>query len=95
MVQSFLGASNYHKNIYPETIFRERTEALFEGEYYPIPKDYDQLLTILYNDYMTIPPEEDRKCKQHAILVDLNRSYEEYAHYRDGMKFETLTRSIR
>lgn len=96
MVHSFFGAaSSYQKNIYPESFFREHTMALFEGEYFPIPKDYDELLTILYGDYMKIPSEEERKCKQHAILVDLNHSYEEYLHYRDGMKFETYTRSIR
>ena len=48
-----------------------------------------------YGDYMELPPEEDRKCKKHAILVDTERNYTEYAHYRDGMKFDILTRSIR
>lgn len=96
MVHSFFGAgSSFRKNVFPERFFRERTTAVFEGVEYPVPREYDQLLTILYGDYMAIPPEEDRKCKQHAILVDLNRSYEEYAHYRDGMKFDVHTRSIR
>ena len=44
---------------------------------------------------MTIPPEEDRKCKEHAFFVDLEKSYEEYAHIRDGMTFDLYTKSIR
>lgn len=95
-VHSFLGAaSSFHKNIYPESIFRDLIEVPFAGARYPIPREYDRLLRILYGDYMVLPPEEDRKCKEHAILVDLNRSYEEYAHYRDGMTFDVYTRSIR
>ena len=34
-------------------------------------------------------------CKQHAILVDFERSHENYLHYRDDMKFDVYTRSIR
>ena len=95
-VHSFLGgASKYEKNVYPRSYFEKTVPAEFEGHFFPIPEQYDALLRVLYGDYMIIPPEEDRKCKEHSVLVDLNRSYEEYAHYRDGMKFEIHTRSIR
>ena len=85
----------YEKNVYPRSYFEKTVPAEFEGHFFPIPEQYDALLRVLYGDYMIIPPEEDRKCKEHSVLVDLNRSYEEYAHYRDGMKFEIHTRSIR
>lgn len=95
-VHSFLGgASKYEKNIYPRSYFEKTVPAQFAGHFFPIPEEYDGLLSVLYGDYMTMPPEEDRKCKAHTVLVDLNRSYEEYTHYRDGMKFEVYTRSIR
>ena len=95
-VHSFFGAaSSYHKNIYPEHFFRDRTEASFEGSVYPIPRGYDQMLTTLYGEYMVIPEEKDKNHKKHAILVDLNQSWEAYDHYRDGMKFDVYTRSIR
>lgn len=96
LVHSFLGgASGYGKSVYPRECFGEKISGTFEGKQYPIPAEYDRLLTILYGDYHRIPPEEERLCKRHAILVDLEKSYEHYAHYRDGMEFEIHTRSIR
>lgn len=94
---SFLGgASKYSKNIYPENFFTERTVVTFEGREYPAPKDYSRLLVQLYGeDYMSLPPEEERIVKQHAILVDTENSYENYSDYRDGMTFDVYTRSIR
>ena len=94
-VHVFLGgASKYGKSHFPSDIFQQ-TQLPFEGGSYCAPAGYDRLLTVLYGDYRTLPPEEDRKCKQHAILVDLSRSWEHYEGYRDGMTFETYTRSIR
>ena len=96
VVHSFLGgASDYSRNVYPRRYFEARTEAVFEGRPYPISAHYHELLTTLYGDYMQIPPPEQRLCKQHAILVDTEHSYETYRHYRDGMKFDVYTRSIR
>lgn len=96
LVHSFLGgASAYGKNIYERRFFQERTELPFEGGTYPVPREFDELLTTLYGDYLQIPPPEQREIKQHAILVDLERSYEHYEHYRDDMVFDVHTRSIR
>lgn len=96
LVHSFLGgASSYKKNIYPRAYFENIVEVKFEDGIYPISVEYDQLLTTLYGDYMTLPPMEARVCKQHAIMIDLNRSYETYSDYRNGMQFEVHTRSIR
>ena len=96
VVHSFLGgASSFTKNVYPKHFFQDRVELPFEGGMYPVPKDYDGLLRIVYGDYLRIPPPEERECKQHAILIDLERSYEEYQHYYDGITFNVHTRSIR
>ena len=96
MVHSFLGgASSFGKSVYPREYFEHRTDGVFEGEQYPISREYDKLLRILYGDYMRIPPPEERVCKQHAILVDLERSWEDYRNYRDDIKFDVHTRSIR
>lgn len=96
MVHSFLGgASRYEKNVYPRCFFEERREAIFEGKEVPLSAHSEKLLTQLYGDYMQLPPPEERVCKEHTILVDLENSWETYAHYRDGMKFTVFTRSIR
>lgn len=95
-VHSFLGgARSYAKNVFPRYYFSRRTQVQFEGKSYPISECYDELLRMLYGDYMQLPPPEQREIKQHAILVDLENSYEEYRHYRDDMKFDVYTRSIR
>lgn len=89
------GARSYGKNVIPRRFLTQRCEVTFEGGTYPAPADYDACLQMLYGDYMTLPPPEDRKCKQHSILIDTKHSYEEYADYRDGMTFDVYTRSIR
>lgn len=95
-VHCFLGgASKLSKSVFPAELFDGTAQLPFAGGRYSAPGGYDGILTVLYRDYMTIPPEEDRKCKQHAILVDLKHSYENYESYRDGMKFENPIRSIR
>lgn len=95
-LHSFLGgASKYSRSVYPASCFAG-TELLPLGdERYPCPAGAARLLEILYGDYMRIPSEEERGCKKHALLVDLTRDYSEYSGYRDGMTFETVTRSIR
>lgn len=96
MLHGFLAAgSAYRKNVYPARWFRACEEMPFEDGRYFVATAYDEILTSLYGDYRRIPHPEERVCKEHAILVDLNRSYEEYEHYRDNMKFEVKTRSIR
>lgn len=96
MVHSFFGASSrYEKSVYPREWFTETILLPFEDGTFPVSAHYDELLTTLYGDYMRIPTVEERQGKVHAILVDTEKSYEEYAHYRDGMEFDVLTRSIR
>ena len=95
-VHGFLGgARSFEKNVYPAEFFRERVTLPFAGTPYPVPKNYDALLRLLYGDYMQLPAPEERECKQHAIFIDLENSYEIYEGYRDGMTFDVHTRSIR
>lgn len=95
-VHSFLAAAkSYKKNIYPREYITRRVKLDFENKRYPVSAEYDKLLRILYDDYMTLPPPEMREAKRHVVLVDLNRSYEDYQSYRDNMNFDVLTVSIR
>lgn len=95
-VNSFLGGSrSYAKSVYLRSWLEKTVPTQFEGGLYPIPAGYDEMLRAIYGDYMILPPPEDRKLKEHALFVDLEKSYEHYRHYRDGMKFDVYTRSIR
>lgn len=95
-VHSFLGAaSSYEKNVFPREYLLQRIQMPFENGEYPIPASYNEMLHMMYGEYMDIPPLEERVVKQHAILIDLEHSYEQYRDYRDGMEFDTYTRSIR
>ena len=86
-------ASKFQKSVYPAACFGKPGEGKFRDGLYPIPADPHSLLTVLYGDYMTPPPEEERKCKAHCVLVDLRRSYEEYENYE--ITFDVPIKSIR
>jgi len=89
------GASKMSRSVFPAEWLKTSAQLSFEKGKFSVPGGYDGVLHILYGDYMQLPPVEERKCKEHALLVDLTRSYEHYANYRDNMEFETVTRSIR
>ena len=46
-------------------------------------------------DNFCIIAEGERAQKVHAVLVDLDHSYEEYVGIQDSMEFDVLTRRIR
>ena len=73
----------FMKKIFPLTAFEPGTKVEFEGRMVPVPSDYDGYLTILYGDYMTPPPPEDRKPHHEIVFLDLDTGYEEYrgTHY--------------
>ena len=91
----FAAASKYSRNLYPREYITDTVAGTFEGREYPISKHYDDLLTIIYGDYMQLPPPEERVVKQHAVLIDLDNSYEKYADHCKDLEFDELTRSIR
>ena len=93
-VHTFLSCtSRYKKGVYQRTWFTQTTELDFENMKVPVAENYDELLTVLYGDYMKLPSEEERKVKEHAILIDTERNYTEYENYRDGMTWDVLTRN--
>ncbi len=96
MVHSFFAAGKkYEKNIFPREWFEETTEMQFEDENFPVSMHYDALLTRLYGDYNKLPTQEERKCKEHAAILDLERPYTEYLEEQKKMKFYAFTKSIR
>ena len=96
MVHSFFAAGKkYEKNIFPRKWFEETVEMQFEDGTFPVSAHYDALLTRLYGDYNKLPTPEERKCKEHAAILDLERPYTEYLEEQKKMKFDAFTKSIR
>lgn len=91
----YAAASAYEKNVFPRAWLTQRTSTMFEGREFPVPTEYDRVLTCLYGTYMQLPPLEQRRIKRHAVLVDLHNGYETYRDAHGQMTFETKTRSIR
>ncbi len=95
-VHSFLGGSiNFKKGVFERRWISDTINMPFESISIPVSLHYHELLTMQYGDYMVLPSAEERQCKVHAILVDTDNDYTEYKTYRDGLKFDTYTRSIR
>lgn len=96
MVHCFLGAdSRYNRGVFPRIWITETVPLQFENGCYPASAHYDSLLTQLYGDYMTPLTKEQRACKVHAVIVDVNNSYQKYLKNQAEMKITTYTRSIR
>ena len=56
------------KEVMSPELFEDLTEAEFEGKMYPVPKEYDAILTQLYGDYMQLPPAE-KQINPHGLVV--------------------------
>lgn len=91
----FAGASAFKKSVFPRKWLEESILLPFEGELFPVSKEYDKLLIRLYGDYQTPLLPEQREMKIHGVLVDLERPYEDYAEQQKTMKFSGYSRSIR
>lgn len=54
----------FSKEVFKKEYFFQKEYLYFEGEKFCVPIGYKDILTILYNDYMKLPPEQKRK-QQH------------------------------
>lgn len=96
MVHSFLAASkSYKKNLWFREWFNNTMEIQFEDFTFPVSRHYDALLRNLYGDYHRIPSPEERKCKEHAAILDLEHSYTEYLDKQATMSIQIHTKCIR
>ena len=55
---------------YPAVWFENLGTCLFEGEEFPVPRDYDAVLTAQFGDYMIPPPEGTREDRHQIVRVD-------------------------
>lgn len=49
----------------------------FEDDFYPIPANADRYLTVMYGDYMELPPEDKRYVKHTYVKFDLEHNWKE------------------
>lgn len=56
--------------LFEKKLFEETADYAFEDGIFPGPKDYDRVLTILYGDYMQLPPEEERENRHQVQQID-------------------------
>ena len=62
------GDYDVRKETFPKYYFDELKEIKFEDGKFYISKYYDEILTQIYGDYMTLPPEEKRFVKHNVIV---------------------------
>jgi lipopolysaccharide cholinephosphotransferase len=74
------------KQFYSHDFFDSFVLMDFEGGSYPGMIGWDEYLTKLYGDYMTLPPESERTWKHHPIILDFEHDYEEL-HQTDPDRF--------
>lgn len=72
---------------YPKEIFDKALFLDFEDTKMPVPRGYDQYLTIVFGEYMKLPPVEKRVAPHDAVLLDLSHSYERYKNSYYGANF--------
>ena len=53
----------YEPFVFPSSIFDSYTELEFEGRKFMAVERYDEYLKLMYGDYMTPPPENQRVAK--------------------------------
>ena len=68
--ECLLASKLKEKEVFEAGIFDEVVDGEFEGHIFPIPKEYDRLLTQYYGDYLTLPPIE-KQTNPHELEVYL------------------------
>lgn len=53
--------------------FDDCVEMPFSDMTIPVPRQFDKYLTLLYGDYMQLPPEEKRVTNHPTVFTDLNK----------------------
>lgn len=62
----------YNREVFRKEMFQDLIQVPFNGELFYVPRNYDAYLKNLYQDYMKLPPEEDRavhSCAEFKLLV--------------------------
>lgn len=58
--------------------FKSTIDQKFEDVEMPVPSGFNQYLTLIFGDYMEMPPIASRKAKHHTAFIDTETPYKEY-----------------
>ena len=61
--------------VYDKDLFLPVKKLEFEGRMYSVPNKYDEFLTMMYKDYMSLPPEDKRFPVSKVLKFDLDHAY--------------------
>lgn len=61
---------------FPPDVADEYVELDFEGSKFMCFKKWDEFLTAMFGDYMTLPPEDQRSWQHHPLVLDFGHSWE-------------------
>lgn len=75
--------------------FEKSVKMQFEDGEFPVSAHYDEMLRVMYGDYLVLPTPKQRVCKCHAAIVDLDKPYTVHLEEQRNMKIENYTESIR
>lgn len=67
--------------------FAEVKYVKFEDTTMPVPVGYDKYLSLIFGNYMELPPSEQRVAKHHTVFIDTENSYKKYKgiyYLKDG-----------
>ncbi len=73
-----LCGTNHKLEAMPLEIFQKGRKVIFEGIEVNVPYDYDKYLTLLFHDYMKLPPLEKQVGHHHDKGFSLEIPYKEY-----------------
>ncbi len=91
----FGGGKKFERSIFFREWFEQSVKMQFEDSEFPVSAHYDEMLRVMYGDYMVMPTLEQRVCKRHAAIVDINKPYTFHLEEQRNMKIEKYTESIR
>ena len=65
------------KKEFPQDVADEYLELEFEDCKFMCFKKWHEFLSVMFGDYMTLPPEEERTWQHHPLVLDFEHSWEE------------------
>ena len=83
----YLSNRKYRKKVALREWFEQKEYMEFEGMEFPVPEGWREILISLYGEnYMELPPPEQRVTQHGTKIIDLTRSWREYMGGKENEK---------